>query len=174
VTQHTALPAHFSLTTQLAGTSRQVWDAVVRMEQINSELGPFIHMTSPRAARDKTIADVPLGEHAFTSVVLLFGVLPIDLHFLKLAELNPGRGFIESSSSLANAVWRHERTVVAADSGGCEVTDRIGFRSRLPGLDRLILPLVRALFAHRHRRLAAHFGRAAEHTTTRVGRDQNA
>jgi hypothetical protein len=157
----------FALTTSLACSAQALWFAISHMDQINYELAPYLAMTAPARAREQSIEDLALGELAFVSVILLFKVLPIDLHFLKLQERREGVGFVESSSSLANALWRHERFISAStpDAASCSITDRISFRSRIRGFDRLILPLVRALFAHRHRKLLARFGAAGTAAT---------
>ncbi len=89
--------------------------------------------------------------------MLLFGVLPFDYDDLTLVSVEPGRGFHERSSMLSMRVWEHKRTIEPAGEMACVVRDRLGFEPRLP------LPLgfvVRALFRHRHRRLARRFGTA--------------
>lgn len=157
--QRLSLPHGFTISTQFACTGSELWAAIARMDQINRELAPFLRMTAPSEARDKTIEDMPLGQRAFTSVILLFGIVPIDLHFVHLTERDSGRRFVEKSHTLVNATWRHERTIdPALDGRGCQITDRIDFRTRLPLLGRLLLPLIRRLFAHRHRQILARFG----------------
>jgi hypothetical protein len=110
----------------------------------------------PRRAKGKTLADVPLGVHEYTSYLLAGGVLPFDAHFLKLDEVS-GRHFVERSSSLLQRLWQHERTV-APDGDGCVVTDTVTFEPRMPGIARLARPIVARLFRHRHRRLVRRFG----------------
>jgi len=154
-----ALPHGFTISSQVACTGSELWSAIARIDHVNHELAPFLRMTAPSEAREKTVEDVPLRQPAFASVILLFGVLPIDLHFVQLTERDSGRGFVETSHTLVNATWRHERTIDAAPDGcGCQITDRIDYRTRLPLLGGLLGPLIRALFAHRHRRLLARFG----------------
>jgi hypothetical protein len=41
--------------------------------------------------------------------------------------------------------------------GGTRVRDRIEFEPRVPGIGALLAVVFRAVFRHRHRRLAAHF-----------------
>jgi len=60
---------------------------------------------------------------------------------------------------LAIAEWAHVRRLGAA-AGGCRVEDRVGF-CFVPGLATLLAPALRALFAHRHRRLRRWCIRAA-------------
>ena len=152
-------PHGFALSTELPCESSQLWAAISRMDQVNFELQPILRMTVARDARDKSIEDAPLNQLAFRSVILLFGILPVDLHFVHITELERGRRFVETSYTLMNATWRHERTIQPLPLGrGSQITDNIGFRTRLPLLGFLLKPLVRALFAHRHRRLLAKFG----------------
>jgi hypothetical protein len=82
--------------------------------------------TRPRSARARAPA-VP-------SVLLLFGVLPVDVHTIALASLTPGRGSLESSSSLLHRRWIHER-VLEPDSGWARLSDGVYFECRVPGLD---------------------------------------
>jgi ligand-binding SRPBCC domain-containing protein len=129
-----------------------VWRHATTMEGVNDELRPLVRMTAPQG----TIDDLPLGEPAFRSVLLAGGLIPFDVHFLCVDELEEGR-FLERSRSLLQRRWEHERTVEAAP-GGARVTDRLRIEPRL----RLAVPLVRrmaaATFRHRHRRLARRFG----------------
>ncbi len=153
------LPHGFTFSSHVACTGSELWSAIARMDQINRELAPFLRMTAPSEARAKTVEDVPLGQLAFTSVILLFGVLPIDLHFVQLTERDSGRRFVETSRTLVNATWRHERIIDPAPDGrGCRIIDRVDYRTRLPLLGRLLRPAIHALFAHRHRRLLIRFG----------------
>ena len=61
------------------------------------------------------------------SWILLGGLLPVDYDDLKLAELEPGRRFLERSRTLTFSVWQHERIVEPEGEGRCRVTDRLGF-----------------------------------------------
>lgn len=113
----------------------------------------------PRGLRDRTIDDVRVGEPAGRSWILLFGLIPVDYDDLRLAELEPGRRFLERSSMCMLRVWEHERIVEPLDEGSSRVTDRLAFElrgplARVPGSARLARALVTALFRHRHRRLA--------------------
>ena len=141
----------------------RVWARVVTPEGINHELGPWMRMTMPRSLRGKTIADVEAGQRLGRSWLLLFGVIPFDYDDLALAELEPGRRFLERSTMLSMRRWEHERTVEAVGEGRCEVTDRVAFELRrglasMPGSARLTRAILTRMFAHRHRRLAAYFG----------------
>ena len=137
----------------------EVWQRAVSEEGINHELAPILRMTMPARLRGKTIADVEVGVPLGRSWILLGGVLPVDYDDLCLAELEPGRRFMERTRTLTFSVWQHERTVEPIDERSCRVTDRLGFElrrgvSRIPGVERLAAGIVGFLFRHRHRRLA--------------------
>jgi ligand-binding SRPBCC domain-containing protein len=143
----------------IARPAGEVWARAVSEEGINHELAPILRMTMPRELRGKTIDDVEVGVPLGRSWILLGRVLPVDYDDLRLAELEPGRRFLERSRTLAFAVWQHERTVEAVDDRSCRVTDRLEFELRrgvawIPGARRLATAIVAFLFRHRHRRLA--------------------
>ena len=148
---------------RVAAPAADVWARAVTPEGINHELGPWLRMTMPAGLRGATIDDVPTGQPLGRSWLLLGGVLPVDYDDLRLAELEPGRRFLERSSMLSMRVWQHERVVDDAGPGACTVTDRLSFELRrplrwIPGMDRLARAIVGRLFAHRHGRLKAQFG----------------
>lgn len=124
-----------------------VWSAVRTMKGVNEELSPWVRMTFPPEAT--VIEDAPLGEPAFHSVLLFLGVVPFDRHRLVLVEVEPGRRFLERSSSWLQGLWEHER-VIEPHPEGCRLTDRVTFRTRLPLMGVLIQPIVLTLFRSRH------------------------
>jgi hypothetical protein len=143
----------------VAREAGQVWERAVTEEGINDELRPILRMTMPRGLRGKTIDDVEVGAPLGRSWILLGGALPVDYDDLCLAELEPGRRFLERSRTLAFAVWQHERVIEPAGEGRCRVTDRLGFvlkrpLAAIPGAEALAAAIVGFLFRHRHRRLA--------------------
>jgi hypothetical protein len=127
------------------------------MVAVNAELAPWIKMTAPDAWRARTLEAWPTGEPAFRSVVLAMGVIPVDVHTITFASVTVDEGFREQSHSWMNKVWQHERTTECIGDG-CTVTDIVSFEARVPGLEALLLPIYRALFAHRHRNLLAIHG----------------
>ena len=144
--------------TVVSRTAEAVWARAVTEEGINEELAPILRMTMPAGLRGKTIDTVAVGVPLGRSWILLGGVLPVDYDDLRLAELGPGRRFLERSSTLAFSVWQHERTVEPEGERACRVTDTLGFELRggavwIPGAARLAAAAVGALFSHRHRRL---------------------
>ena len=137
----------------------EVWERAVSEEGINHELAPILRMTMPSALRGKTIDDVEVGVPLGRAWILLGRALPVDYDDLCLAELEPGRRFLERSRTLSFAVWQHERIVEPIDERSCRVTDRLGFELKggmawIPGAARLARAVVGFLFRHRHRRLA--------------------
>jgi hypothetical protein len=150
-------------TSRVAAPAAEVWSRAITPEGINHELGPWLRMTMPAGLQGATIDDVSTGEPLGRSWLLLGGLLPVDYDDLQLAELEPGRRFLERSSMLSMRVWQHERVVDQDGPAACTVTDRLTFELRrplrwIPGFDRLAGAIVGRLFAHRHRRLKERFG----------------
>lgn len=126
----------------------EVWAGIRTMAGVNDELSPWVRMTHPAGAFG--LEDAPLGELAFQSWLLLLGVLPFDRHRLVLEEVEPGRRFLERSSTWLQRLWQHERTLEPHPEG-CRVTDRVTVQPRIPGAAALTRPLVGFLFRSRHR-----------------------
>lgn len=145
----------FSISSELAASPDAVWRHVSSMVGINQELAP-LSMTYPAAVAELRAETVALGQVLFQSWVLLYGVLPIDRHALRLLEIRPGEGFHEDSTSWLQRRWVHERWL-APLPGGCRVTDRLRFTPRLGLLRPLVAAVVRATFERRHRRLRQRF-----------------
>jgi hypothetical protein len=100
-----------------------------------------MRMTVPRRLRAVTLDEVELGVRICRSWVLLLGVIPFEYDDLVLVERGPGLRFVERSSTLMAQMW--------------------------PGAAVLFQRVVRTIFAHRHRRLAATYqGRATPGTPT--------
>lgn len=151
----------FSMTSDVAADPETVWARVSTMAGVNAELGPWVQMSVPPGADDITLA--PTGRVAFHSWLSLGGVLPFDRHALTLVEVRDREGFIERSSSWLQACWGHTRTLTPLD-GGTRVTDHLEVQPRVAITAPLTARIVRALFAHRHRQLRAHFGTMPSHT----------
>ena len=116
-------------------------------------------MTVPGRLRHTSLDEVELGVRVCRSWVLLLGVVPFEYDDLVIVERGPGLRFLERSSTLVARTWQHERMVAPTDHG-CRLTDRVSLEprravARLPGS---VGRVVEAIFAHRHRRLAARFG----------------
>ena len=67
-------------------------------------------MTYPVEAATLNLEYAPLGETAFHSWLLLLGVTPFDRHRLVLVEVEPGRRFLERSSSWLQRERRRHRS----------------------------------------------------------------
>lgn len=152
--------------TRLAAPAEAVWARAITPEGINDELRPILRMTTPRGMNGPTIDDMPVGEPLGRSWILLLGFLPVDWDDITVAELEPGRRFLERSTMLSMSLWQHEREVAPTGDGACQVTDRLTFQLRrplawVPGSSRLASAIVRRLFAHRHNRLVRSHGPAA-------------
>jgi ligand-binding SRPBCC domain-containing protein len=150
------------VTSSVAAGCEAVWARITTPEGVNDELRPLIRMTVPEGLRDATIAEIKIGERLGRSWLLLFGMVPFDYDDIRIAELVPGRGFFEDSQMFLLRPWRHRRTL-DPHGDNCIVTDELVFRlrgllGRIPGLLALVEAIVRRLFRHRHRRLAAYFG----------------
>ncbi|MFW0787611.1 hypothetical protein AAFP35_24205 [Gordonia sp. CPCC 206044] len=143
----------------VAARPDEVWERVVTPEGINDELMPYMRMMLPRRHRGITVADVTPGTSLGRVWIFYLGVLPLDWDRMTIAELEPGRGFVEVSSMASMRIWRHERTLTERGTDGTEVIDRLRFTPRL--LLRPASPLLEwfigHLFEHRHRRLAKYF-----------------
>ena len=137
----------------------EVWERAITEEGINDELAPILRMTMPPGLRGKTVDTVEVGVPLGRSWILLGRVLPVDYDDLCLAELEPGRRFLERSRTLSFSVWQHERMIEPEGEARCRVTDRLGFELKrgvawIPGVAELASAVVGFLFRHRHRRLA--------------------
>ncbi len=146
----------------LDASADEVWSQALTMEGVNEELMPWIRMTVPRAARGKRLDEFIARQEAFTSVLLLLGMLPFDVHHLTLVSVFQC-GFDEESWSWLHRRWSHQRRVVPA-SGGCVVTDRVTVEPRFtPPL--ILRPIVGRIFEARNRRLRSRFSVRQSHLT---------
>lgn len=151
-----AAPGEVVARSRLAVDPDRMWADATRLSAINAELMPWMRMWAPVDTLDA--GSIVPGEEVGTCWLLLFGVVPVDRMRLRLLAFDPAkRTFHESSRLLTLRAWSHRRTVRAIE-GGSEVEDRLEPRARLAALDPVVLAGVRALFAHRHRRLRARYG----------------
>ena len=156
------MPATFEITSALAAPASDVWAGAVSFEGVNYELGPWVSMTLPTGVDPgTTIDEIPIGRPVGRSWIRLRGV-PVDYDDLCLAEIGPGMRFLERSRLASARSWQHERSVEPTGERACEITDRLEIELRAPlralGGYRLAPRIVRALFEHRHRRLAERWG----------------
>jgi ligand-binding SRPBCC domain-containing protein len=149
----------FQLSSELAASADQLWQHISSMTGVNRELAPWVRMTVPRDVQQLSLADAPVGEMLFRSRLLALGLIPFDVHSLKLERIEAEIGFIEESHTWFHRRWRHERQLVPL-ARGCCLTDRLEVQPRVRTASVLIAPLVRMLFQHRHQWLRRHFGQA--------------
>jgi ligand-binding SRPBCC domain-containing protein len=142
----------FRISSRLAADPPVLWEHATSIAGVNEELWP-IRMSAPRARLD---GEIPLGERLFVSRVTLFGVIPLDLHALALASLEPGKGFVERSKTLLERTWEHRRNLALAPEGGTELVDEVSFEPRLFG--SVVQRVVASAFRRRHRVLRRKFG----------------
>ena len=154
------VPKPYALTfaSELDAPVASVWDVVGTMAGVNEELAPWLRMTAPLEVAGMRIDEAPVGQPLFTSWVLFGGVLPVDRHYFKLAEVERGRGFVEQSTSWTERRWEHRRHVELCGEHGCTVTDRLTFTPRVSVSGPLLSRVVGAVFGHRHEVLRARFG----------------
>lgn len=145
--------------TRLAAPADAVWVRATTAAGIAEELRPLLRMTIPAALREGGIDAVTPGAPLGRAWLLLGGVLPVEADRMVVAEIGPGRRFLERSSMLALREWEHERRVHERGPDACEVHDRLRWRTRagvVPG--PLVGLLVGRLFLHRHARLRRRWG----------------
>ncbi|MDQ3729200.1 MAG: hypothetical protein M3355_06375 [Actinomycetota bacterium] len=160
------MPSTFEITTALAAPAERVWAGAVDPDGINFELGPWVSMTMPKGIEPgMTISDAPIGEILGRSWIRVMRFLPVDYDDLCLVERGPGMRFLERSKLGSASSWQHEREVVPTGDATCEITDRLEIEVRAPlraiGGSRLAPRIVKALFTHRHNRLAERWGTPA-------------
>lgn len=143
-------------TSVIDARSEDVWARVTHEAGINHELMPLMRMRFPRHLRDGSIATAPVGEPLGRARIFYLGFLPLDYDDLVLTEVVLGSRFQEVSTMLSMRRWEHRRELRDLGGGRTEVSDTVGFEPRLPVLGLVLEPVVRALFAHRHRRLTAY------------------
>lgn len=147
---------HFETT--VGASADQVWQRVSTMQGVNAELGPWLRMSYPAEMSDLKAPGLPSNGPAFSSWLLLCGLLPIDRHHLGFDRILRGIGFDERSHSWTQRIWIHHRRVVATPQGA-RIADELEFEPRLSFMAPLLKAMVTATFRHRHRRLAETFGR---------------
>lgn len=156
--QQMARTIEVEVASELAADPRTVLGHIGTLEGVNQELWPIFIMTAPRAFRGRSLFEAPVGRPLFRSWLLLGGVVPVDFDHLAFESLDPESGFVESSTMLTMATWRHERRVTARQPGGSRIVDHLTFAPRIPGTGRALASIVKRVFQHRHARLRALFG----------------
>lgn len=151
----------FQQTSVVEAPRGAVWRRVTDFAGINHELMPLMRMVVPLGHRDTTVAEVEVGVPLGRAWILYLGFLPLDYDDLMLTELEPGSHFQEVSTMLSMRRWEHRRELRDLGGDRTEVRDTLRFEPRVPFLAPLLEPVLRRVFAHRHRRLARHFAGGA-------------
>ena len=156
------MDAHFELTTALGAPAEEVWEGAIDPDGINQELGPWVSMSMPKKIEPgMTIDDIELAVPVGRSWIR-FARVPVDYDDLCLVERGPGMRFLERSRLGSARMWEHERLVLPTGESSCEITDRVAIELRSPlraiGGGRMAPRIMRALFTHRHKRLAERWG----------------
>lgn len=145
----------FKIESKIDGDLQQLYQELFTIPGVNYELMPVAKMTAPVEWSTKHLKDWPTGRELFTSLVLLFGIIPVDLHRFKLLQIN-GSEFREGSSTLLHTEWNHTRSIQSLGSV-CLVTDELEFIPKLSLMGSLMEPVYKAIFNHRHKRLKAKY-----------------
>ena len=110
----------FQIESPVKGSREEIWRHITQMKNVNAELWPFAKMTYPANKARLDQQEVPLNKTLFTSVILLFGFIPVDLHHLKFDRLEPGYAFYENSTTLTHKYWKHTRSIIEKSNSSCK------------------------------------------------------
>lgn len=141
----------FKMVVSLSVSTDQLSSELLNMSGVNYELFPIIRMSAPKLWSKRPISEWPVEDEVFASAVLLFCFIPIDVHRFRFQSVS-GMGFKESSKSLINLLWIHER-LISEDHNGAKVLDIVHYRSKFRFLGSLTKPIYQAIFTYRHHRL---------------------
>jgi hypothetical protein len=147
----------FEMETQLDISSNDLARDTLNMSGVNYEIGPLLKMSSPDIWQSKSITEWPTNQNLFSSNILLLSLIPIDRHYFNFKSID-SFGFKETSKSLINSLWSHERVITSVGSGSV-IKDVIMYKSKLGILDNLFMPIYEAIFKHRHNRLRAKYSK---------------
>ncbi len=152
----------FSIETEINSTKEILWQHITQMKNVNAELYPFARMTFPKTKGELGNNTVLLQQVIFKSVILLFSLIPIDLHYLRFDKLEYGSAFYENSYSLQHYYWKHTRTL-KQNNGKTTVHDDIHFSPRISFTGYILLPVYKLIFKNRHKNLASIFSKTQLH-----------
>ena len=146
----------FTIQSEVNTTKEILWQHITQMKNVNDELMPFAKMTYPATTSEIAGREVPLQQVLFKSVILLFGFIPIDLHYLRLDKREYGTAFYENSYSFQHHYWKHTRTIIERN-GQVIVCDELHFAPRISFMGYLLLPVYKMIFNNRHKQLCKQF-----------------
>ena len=142
-----------SFETRTSASPAEAWAWITSVEGILNEMSPLLRMTVPNGIASLTDLEITAGKPLFRSRLLLFGFVPIGHTDLTIEAIFERQGFVEQSPMTAMSLWRHERRIIAQDSGST-IIDALNFApSFLPGITRFF---VNYCFRHRHKQLSKH------------------
>ncbi len=128
----------------------------LNMRGVNQELSPLVKMIVSKPWANTPMIQWPLHRKVCSSLVLLFGFLPIDVHQFRFHSIT-GSGFSERSTTFTNKEWSHDRTLQQCAQGS-KIVDNVSFESRIPFAGSFLQPIYKRIFLHRHRRLIHMYG----------------
>lgn len=146
----------FFIESEVNAVKDVLWKHVTQMKNVNAELMPFARMTYPQTMSEIGNEQVPLNRVLFKSVIVLFGFLPLDIHYLRIEKLDYGTAFFENSYSWQHHYWKHTR-IISERNGKIFVKDEIHFAPRISFLGNVLLPVYKLIFRNRHKNLKAAF-----------------
>ncbi|MDB5227884.1 MAG: hypothetical protein JWN78_2077 [Bacteroidota bacterium] len=121
---------HYTITSEIHTDRETLWKHITQMKNVNAELMPFARMTYPADKSEIGNNEIPLHQTLFKSLVLLFGFIPADLHFLRLDKIDNGKAFYENSVTAMHRYWKHTRTITERD-GKTFLQDELHFLPRI-------------------------------------------
>lgn len=135
---------------ELRASREQLWDWITDVRCLRREMRPYLHMTAPPGVRRLRDLDPKPGVPLFLSVILLFGILPVDYSRLTLHAIEQGQGFLEQSPMGSMRHWAHRRQLLphSQHAGTVVLRDTLCFEPRFAV--RPTVGLVARFFAHRH------------------------
>lgn len=141
----------FFVESSLPITPTQLATDIFCMEGVDYELKPLIRMTFPEELIYKDFRTLLKNKVLFKSYILLFGIIPIDVHNLKLKTITD-LSFYETSDSLMNLQWNHRRRIMPQGDAAV-LRDEVVYLPRFKRIGSWFRPLYWLIFKHRHRRL---------------------
>ena len=141
----------------LAATADILWKHALCMTSVNTELHPLIKMTFPKNQNYVNIKKDQLGTVIFKSIILLFGIIPIDIYEVTFIEFEEGKYFQECSPTLTQRCWKHRREIIPVPEG-CIIRDRVELEPRNKLWRPIYYWFAKKIFNTRHKNLQRLFG----------------
>ena len=135
---------------ELRASRERLWDWITDVRCLRREMRPYLHMTAPPGVRRLRDLDPKPGVPLFLSVILLFGILPVDYSRLTLHAIEQGQGFLEQSPMGSMRHWAHRRQLLphSQHAGTVVLRDTLCFEPRFAV--RPTVWFVERFFSHRH------------------------